>query len=339
VGSGGNPSANLTVVNLGNGTCQIVFSGIPWTTYTIQYTGSLEQPNWQSITNMIADSQGFFEYVDTLPQGTQSRFYRSVSESAAVTASPFRQAVWTNFIAHTNGQIMNMWSEETYPAGCPNAPPLLAWNTNCLLYGLDGFTGISQCNEFQGAPGQVPVTLLTRRHGYLRGHSVGPNGLETNRAGQRVWFCAADNTVVQMTVAALFVRYEINSTNDYDYSIVEFTTDVPESIRPVSVISPADMEIYYSDTPDLPYLFLATEQAGFCAANVPPFIYNTREGGDSGSPNMIPSPDNKLIMFAGTSTTGFNAQMQADIDTLSTYEGLNPANYQLHWYDLSPWAP
>jgi subtilisin-like proprotein convertase family protein len=339
VGSGGDPSANLTVVDLGNGTCQIVFSGVPWMTYTIQYTGSLEQPNWQSITNMTADSQGFFEYVDTLPQGTQSRFYRSISESAAVAASPFRQAVWTNFIAHTNGQTMNMWSEETYPAGWPNTPPLLAWNTNCLLYGLDGFTGISQCNEFQGAPGQVPVTLLTRRHGYLRGHSVGPNGLETNRAGQRVWFCAADNTVVQMTVAALFVRYEINSTNDYDYSIVVFTTDVPESIRPVSVISPADMEIYYSDTPDLPYLFLATEQAGFCAANVPPFIYNTREGGDSGSPNMIPSPDNKLIMYSGTSTTGFNAQMQTDIDTLSAYEGLNAANYQLQWYDLSPWEP
>jgi subtilisin-like proprotein convertase family protein len=339
VGSGGDPSANLTVVDLGNGTCQIVFSGIPWMPYTIQYTESLEQPNWQSITNMTADSQGFFEYVDTLPQGTQARFYRSIAESAGVTASPFRQAVWGNFIAHTNGQTMNMWSKETYPAGWPNTPPLLAWDTNCLLYGLDGFTGISQCNEFQGAPGQVPVTLLTRRHGYLRGHSVGPNGLETNRAGQRVWFCAADNTVVQMTVAALFVRDVIDPANDYDYSIVVFTTDVPEGIRPVSVISPANMEIYYSDTPDLPYLFLATEQFGNCAANVPPFVFNIRKGGDSGSPNMIPSPDNKLIMFSGTGTTGFNAQVQADMDTLSVYEGLNPSNYQLHWYDLSPWEP
>jgi hypothetical protein len=168
---------------------------------------------------------------------------------------------------------------------------------------------------------------------------VGPNGLETDLAGQRVWFCAADNTVVQMTVAAFFVRDVIDPANDYDYSIVVFTTDVPEGIRPVSVISPANMEIYYSDTPDLPYLFLATEQFGNCAANVPPFVFNIRKGGDSGSPNMIPSPDNKLIMFSGTGTTGFNAQVQADMDTLSVYEGLNPSNYQLHWYDLSPWEP
>jgi hypothetical protein len=142
-----------------------------------------------------------------------------------------------------------------------------------------------------------------------------------------------------MTVAAFFVRDVIDPANDYDYSIVVFTTDVPEGIRPVSVISPADMEIYYSDTPDLPYLFLATEQFGNCAANVPPFVFNIRKGGDSGSPNMIPSPDNKLIMFSGTGTTGFNAQVQADMDTLSVYEGLNPSNYQLHWYDLSPWEP
>ena len=339
VGIGDDQSANLAVVNLSNDTYLVTFSGIPWLTYTIQYTESLTQPDWHTITTMTADSKGFFEYVDTLPQGTPSRYYRSISQFAAATASPFRLAAWTNFIAHTNGQTMNMWSEETLPPGWPNTPPLLAWNTNCILYGLDGFTGISQCNEFQGVPGQVPVTLLTRRHGYLRGHSMGEMGFQTNRAGQRVWFCTADNKVVQMTVAGIYVRSEINSTTDYDYSIVVFTQDVPDDIRPVSVISPANMQIYYSDTPDLPYLFLATEQTGHCEANVPPFIYDVFKGGDSGSPRMIPSPDNKLIMFAGTSTTGFNPQMQADIDGLSVYMGLNPANYQLHWYDLSPWAP
>ena len=339
VGIGDDQSANLSVVNLTNDTYLVTFSGIPWLAYTIQYTESLTQPDWHSITTITADSKGFFEYLDTLPQGTPSRYYRSISQSAAATASPFRLSAWTNFIARTNGRTMNMWSEETYPTGWPDTPPLLAWDTNCILYGLDGFTGISQCNEFQGAPGQVPVTLLTRRHGYFRGHGAGPNGLQTNRAGQRVWFCAADNTVVQMTVAAIYVRYQVSSTSDYDYSIVEFAQDVPASIRPVSVISPTNMQIFYSDTPDLPYLFFATEQSGHCVANVPPFIYDIRKGGDSGSPNMIPSPDNKLVMFTGTGTTGFDAQMQADMDTLSAYAGINPANYQLHWYDLSPWAP
>ena len=235
---------------------------------------------------------------------------------------------------------MDMWSERSYPTNWPNTPPVLAWNTNCLLYGLEGFTGISQSQEREGAPGQVPMTLLTRRHAYLRGHGTGDNGLSTDYAGSRVWFCTADNTMVQMTIAAHFVRLERDAAgNSYDYGIVIFTEDVPESIKPVSVMSATDMEIYYSNTPDLPYLLLGTEQAGHCAAGFPPFVYPLFKGGDSGSPDIIPSPDNKLIMFSGRTTSGITPQMQADIDALSIYLGLNPNNYQLHWYDLSPWEP
>jgi hypothetical protein len=140
-----------------------------------------------------------------------------------------------------------------------------------------------------------------------------------------------------MTIAAEVVRYEPEA--GHDYTIVVFTEDVPESISPISVMSPADMEIYYWNTTDLPYLFLGTEQFGNCAAGVPPFVFPIFKGGDSGSPNMIPSPDNKLIMFSGRSTSGFSPQMQADIDALSVYAGLNTNNYQLRWYDLSPWEP
>ena len=63
------------------------------------------------------------------------------------------------------------------------------------------------------------------------------------------------------------------------------------------------------------------------------------KGGDSGSPNILPSPDNKLIMFSGRGVPGFSSQVQADVDTLSMYSGLNTNNYRLRWYDLSPWAP
>ena len=339
VGSGENPSANLVVVDLGSGTYRIIFSGIPWRTYEIQYTDSMDQPSWQSLVTRTADSEGRFEYDDTLPEGTSSRFYRSVSEFALPTASPFRLAVWTNFIGQTNGRTMNMWSERTLPAGWPDTAPLLAWDTNCLLYGFEGFTGISQCNEFEGTLGQIPVTLLTRRHGYTRGHGMGENGLHTSLAGKRVWFCTADNSVVQMTVAAELVRDEYVAGSFYDYTILVFTEDVPETISFVSVVSPADMEIYYWNTPDLPYLFLATEQQGHCAADVPPFVYPILKGGDSGSPDLIPSPDNKLIMFSGRGTSGFSPQMQADIDALSIQEGLNPQQYQLRWFDLSPWGP
>lgn len=331
--------ANLSLVDMGGGTYSLAFSGVPWRVYSIQYSESLEQPSWQSIATNTADSHGLFVYEDVLPPGTPSRFYRSISQYAEATASPFRLAVWTNFTAHTNGRTMTMWTERTHPGGWPTNAPVLAWNTNCLLYGLVGFTGISQCNEFEGLPGQIPVTLLTRRHGYARGHGLSTNGLQTSLTGRRVWFCTASNTAVQMTVAAEYTRLESVAGASYDYGLVVFTEDVPESISPIFVISPVDMEIYYRSTPDLPFLFLATEQSGHCAAGIPPFVYDILKGGDSGSPNMIPAPDNKLIMFSGRGTSGFSPQLQTDIDALSAHVGLNTNNYQLNWYDLSPWKP
>ena len=336
---GNAPSANLTVIDLGGGSYRLIFSGVPWENYIIQHTENLALPDWHNLATNTADSHGVFEYVDTLPPGTTSRYYRSIPESGGPAIAPLRFAVWTNFIAHTNGRTMDMWGRREYPPGWPNVPPVLRWNTNCLLYGLDGFTAISQCNEFEGSPGQVPVTLLTRRHGYARGHGLGGNGLQTTLAGKRVWFCTASNTVVPMTIAANVTRLETVGGNLFDYTLVAFTEDVPGSITPIHVISPENKEIYYPGTPYLPDLFLATEQEGHCAANVLPFLYPISKGGDSGSPNMIPSPDNQLIMFSGRTTSGFSPQLAADLEALSNFIGLNPASYPLRWYDLSPWEP
>jgi hypothetical protein len=174
----------------------------------------------------------------------------------------------------------------------------------------------------------------------MRGHGTGDNGLKTNLAGKKVWFCTASNTVVSMTIAANLTRYEFGSGNSYDYGLVLFTEDVPDSITPMSVISAADFGTYYYDTPDIPFLFLGTEQLGHCGAGyeVPPFSYPLEKGGDSGSPNMIPFPDNKLVMYSGRTTSGPSPPMQADIDALSLYLGLNPNNYRLRWQDMTPWA-
>jgi hypothetical protein len=155
-----------------------------------------------------------------------------------------------------------------------------------------------------------------------------------------VWFCTASNTVVAMTIAANLTRYEFGSGNSYDYGLVIFTEDVPDSITPMSVISAADFGTYYYYTPDIPFLFLGTEQLGHCGAGyeVPPFIYPLEKGGDSGSPNMIPLPGNKLVMYSGRTTSGPSLPMQADIDALSLYLGLNTNNYSLRWQDMTPWA-
>ena len=324
-----------------NGIYRVIFTGIPWQTYTIQSTTNPAGTNWLSLITVTADSWGHFEYDDALPTGDQPRSYRAISDFEGPTASPFRLAAWTNFITQTNSRTMDMWAERSLPPGWPDVPPLLAWNTNCLLYGWDGFTAISQCNEWEGALGQVPITLLTRRHGYTRGHGSAGTGFYTQQAGQRVWFCTASNTVVEMTVAASLVRlgYSGADPDYYDYSLVVFSQDVPESITPISVLSVTNLDVYYSDTPDQPALFLGTEQLGHCAAQVPPFVYPLSKPGDSGSPNMIPAPDNKLIMVSGRTTSGPSAQMQADIDTLSNYVGISTNSYQLRWYDMRAWGP
>jgi hypothetical protein len=333
------PSQSVTFLAVTNGTYRLVFTGIPWRTYTIQYTEDPASANWLSLGTATADSWGRYQFDDTPPQGAQPRFYRAVSAFAGPTASPFRLAVWTNFIAHTNGRTMEIWSERSLPDGWPNVPPVLAWNTNSLLYGLDGFTAISQCNEFQGSPGQVPATLLTRRHAYVRGHGLGDAGLATRLARQRVWFCTADNTVVTMTIAAEMIRLGTIADEFYDYGLVAFSEDAPATLTPMSVLSAANVETYYSATPDLPFMFFGTEQEGHVSAQVPPFVYPLMKGGDSGSPNMIPTPDNVLVLISGRSTSGPSLQMQADIDALSAYLGLNTNNYRLRWYDMRPWGP
>jgi hypothetical protein len=170
---------------------------------------------------------------------------------------------------------------------------------------------------------------------------MGNPGFSTALAGLRVWFCTSSNTVVQMNVAAELIENGDVGGVFYDYGILVFTEDAPDSITPVWVMDDADFETYYADTPDLPFMFFGTEQFGFCSAQVPPFVYNLVAPGDSGSPNMIPTMglDNRLIMFSGRTTSAPSAQMQADMDALTGYLGLSPSNYQLQWYNMSAWGP
>jgi hypothetical protein len=336
------PAPDQTRLDLGNGDYGIIFWAIPWRHYAVEYAIEVADPQWQFLTAQTADSAGHIEIKGALAEEAATRLYRLVCPLDDVGASPFRLAVWTNFVAQTNGRTTVMWSERSHPPDWPDSPPVLAWNTNCLLYGMDGFTAISQCNQFEGAPGQVPVTLLTRRHAYVRGHGMGESGLWTNTfTGQKVWFCTPSNTVVQMTIAANFTRAGIFDAKSYDYGIIAFTEDVPDSLTPMSVLGSTDFQIYYYQTDDIPFLWLGTEQDGHIAteSTIPGFSYPLFKGGDSGSPNIILAPDNKLLFFGGRSTSGPSAQMQADIDALSVCLCLNTNNYQLRWYDVTPWAP
>jgi hypothetical protein len=245
--------------------------------------------------------------------------------------------VWTNFLAHTNGRDMVIWSKRTHPAAWPTNPPVAAWNTNSLIWGMKGMTAISPCWESEGASGQVPLTALTRRHAYTRGHGMGDDGFNTNNVGRRAWFVAKDNSLVEAIIKRQVTRAKPSTNGVHrDYTILMFDRDLPASIEPMTV---ADFNEVQSRAPwpsggITPKPVYQTEQGGHVSTSIAPLTVNTWKGGDSGSPNMLPMPG-ELVFFSGRSTSGPTPEMQRDIDELCRLEGLDPAKYQLRWADLS----
>ncbi len=251
------------------------------------------------------------------------------------------ELIYTNFVDHTNGRSMEIWNTYVLPTNFPagyfpagqlpaQTRPLLAWNTNCLFWGMKGQTALSQCWTSQGGRGQVPVTALTRRHGYARGHSMGNAGLTDHFNGQRVYFCTTNNEVVEAVVLDALVQIG----KGYDYCLLRFAKDLPPGIEPMRVADGKAVAEKYPPGPPGRWVLFQTEQGGSVSANMPPFICNTWKSGDSGSPNLLPLPG-ELVFYSGRSTSGASQQMQTDLDTLSRRAGLDPAKYQLQWLDLA----
>ena len=144
-----------------------------------------------------------------------------------------------------------------------------------------------------------------------------------------------DNQVVEARIANWLTRLGHGGTNgnaaDYcDYSLVIFSNDLPDSITPLKAMSPAVYRRLAGSDTNWPRVMLQTEQSGRVSSGIPPFACETWKGGDSGSPDLLPIGD-WLVFIGGRSTTGPTDQMQADIDTLTWSQGLDPRRYQLDW--------
>jgi hypothetical protein len=237
--------------------------------------------------------------------------------------------VWTNVIAHTNGRSTIVWSIRQRPPNWPASPPAVQWNTQGLMWGMKGLTALSPSWENEGAPGQVPITALTRRHGYSRGHSMGADGSHTQFAGKKVWFVTTDNQVVEVKVLREVVR--TGPASGRDYTILLFDRDLPPGIEPIRVATIQGKYIFASGGPTP---IFQTEQGGQVGAGIPGFIVDIWKGGDSGSPNLLPLPG-ELAFCGGRSTSGASREMQADMDELCRLQGLDAKKYQLQWVDLS----
>jgi hypothetical protein len=237
--------------------------------------------------------------------------------------------VWTGF--HTNGRSLRMWEVWQLPPGWPGKPPVLRWDTNNMMWGRKGMTAISQVVEGMGSFGQGSITALTRRHAYVRGHGMGPNGLDSTRVGRRVWFCTRDNQLVERKIKLLFIRSPENGGTN-DYSIILFDAELPPGIQPMRVVDAAKLrrKYYGNDFSHRP-VFMAL-QDGFLSTGIPGWTTMYRSG-DSGNPIMLPLPD-ELVFCGGLSTSSPSAQMQADMDMLCRQAHLDPRKYQMQWVDL-----
>jgi fibronectin-binding autotransporter adhesin len=67
----------VTTEALGNGDFRPHFLGIPGRTYTIQSTTNLGTPDWQTLGTAAAAATGTFEFTDSPPPASPTRFYRS----------------------------------------------------------------------------------------------------------------------------------------------------------------------------------------------------------------------------------------------------------------------
>jgi hypothetical protein len=243
--------------------------------------------------------------------------------------------VWTNLIAHTNGRSTSVWAERNHPAGWPTNPPVAKWNPNSLIHGWRGWTAISPCWESEVWDGQVPVTALTRRHGYARGHGMGADGFSTNYAGKKVWFVTARNELITARILRQVVRIGgTDARSRRDYTIFLFDQDLPAGIEPMGVARMTNAMAKYGYAPGAPMPFFRTEQTGHVSAEIPGLTVATWKGGDSGSPDMLPMPG-ELVFVGGRSTTGPTPEMQSDMDELCRQQKLDPQRYQMRWVDLS----
>lgn len=221
--------------------------------------------------------------------------FKSISQSATNPAAPgslakvfshyrpdsLQNLIWTNFVARTNGRTTEIWSRRQHPQAWPSEAPQCAWNTNSLVWGMKGMTALSPCWEQEGSSGQIPITALTRRHGFTRGHGMGPEGFRTNFTGKRIWFLTTDNQLIQVRVLREVVRIW-ESGRQQSYTIVLFSEDLPASIEPIKVTTFDTFLSKYKRWPGAPTPLFQTEQWGHVSAGIPGFNVNTSKGGGLG---------------------------------------------------------
>ncbi len=265
-------------------------------------------------------------------------------QAAALPSAPsstltLPEMIWTNFVRLTNGRSPRLMSERTATPGWPIHGGRAVRNPQSFVAGVRGVTGWSSGAFSPWAPNyldmQAPATLVTRRHALACGHCAGkPSALSTDYSGRRMFFVTANNQIIARTIAARITRLHTTNNVRFDYSIYLFNEDLPASIEPVRVM---DWNEFNAKTRGQDVW--TWPQMGRCQHG---YVGSTRSAGhsmaqpgDSGHySGFVLNGSQGWEWVAVVPTLPGNAY-QRDLDELSRWAGLNPAQYQIQWFDLS----
>jgi hypothetical protein len=272
-----------------------------------------------------------------------------------IAALPGGGNVWdwvrTNIIAHTNGRVTAYYTTNNWTS--LTTAPQVTRNTNSLIFGAVGFTAITTHNTMVGAAaahGQIQACALTKRHAIWRGHGAGAMGTIVTNGTQKLFFVTSNNVPVQVTVRGQIGFSCCDGPTigmGRDYTIAVFSSDLPDTIEPVSILPWTQFTAYFPLTNYAQYAWFDS-----CQHNVTTAImsggggfstHNTWVGGDSGSPKFIPLPHAtrrfELAIFALISGSPMQDDVIGRIDELSTWAGLNPALYPPTLIDIPTYTP
>lgn len=249
--------------------------------------------------------------------------------------------------ANTNGRVMEFYVTNGFTG--PTTAPVTERNTNCLIYGAQGFTAITVHNTMTGAEagfGQIQGTALTKRHVIIRGHSSGALGTIVTNAGVKLWWVTSNNTsVVRTTIAHFGFGSPDALVSPYrDYNLLLLDADLPDTIEPVSVISYADFTNYLPLT-NRNHIFYSCQHnmISTSVGSLPGFGHNSYVGGDSGAGDFVLLPHDsrrfRLALYGIRSGSRWYDDMTASLNALTVWAGLNTNNYQPDFVNLDDYLP
>jgi hypothetical protein len=281
---------------------------------------------------------------------------------APVVTNSLAFSIWTNVQARCRGKSSNRFidADRAFTPDGSNAPPL-HYDTNSALWGWRGMTAVMAYNSYQAKyqywPWRQPWTLVTRRHAYSAGHQgqvCPPDVVATNWGLCNIWYLSADNVMHKVKIQSAISTTCFNTNFPRsawlgDMAVCQFDRDLPASIETMPVVKSPDTKTWsYSGRLRL---IMDVHQPDPCSAWVPVFLTDQHavlwmtaagiwpswpwwKGGDSGSPQLIPMPDGRLVLQGGTSGTVNSIVMQEFVDKLCLATGLDTNRYRIETVEL-----